>query len=116
MKMSSRSGVAWAASKAAAKRRSASSSAAGWRSSARSLVGDRPRRGLEPHRRRDRPAVVDAEQDDRGTDDAGKVGRLVEVALRRRAIPEVAEDGAGLAAEAQAPRQPDGVRDLGGDG
>ena len=82
---------------------------------AAALPANELRGGLTVDRRRDRPAVVDAEQDHRGADDAGEVGGLVEVALGGGAVAEVAEHHPVLATQPHPPGEPDGVGDLCGD-
>ena len=67
---------------------------------------------LQPHRRRDRPRVVVAEEDDRRVEHSGEVAALVEVALRGGAVAEEDEDDALLAAQLHAPGEAHRLRDL----
>ena len=80
------------------------------------LLRNRRRRRLQLARRGNRPVIVLAEEDDRRLDDAGEIGGLVKVALRRGALAEVDDDHIVFALEAEAPAETDGVRDLAGDG
>ena len=75
-------------------------------------VGEARGRRLLAHGRRDGPAVVLEQEDDRRAPHAGEVQRLVRVALGGRAVAEVDADDAVGPLVAQAPGQPDRVRDL----
>src|SRR5215218_213452 len=79
---------------------------------AQRLVRERLRRGLRRERRRDRPAVVVAEENQRRAHHAGEVGALVERALRGRAVAEEHERAGTLATQLLPPRQPGGMRDM----
>src|SRR5438094_751903 len=61
-------------------------------------LGDGSRR-LFGQRHRDRPMVVLAEEDDRCSEDAGKVHRLMPIALRRCAVAKGAQDDVVAAAQ-----------------
>ena len=78
------------------------------------LVGDRLGRGLLVERSGDGPLVVHAEEDHRSTQDAGKVARLVEVALGTGAVSEEHGDHAGFVAQRHTPCQSHGMGYLGG--
>ncbi len=78
----------------------------------RALRGERLRRGLQPRRGGDRPPVVDARDDQRHPLHAGEVDRLVEVALRRRAVADERAHHAGVAAQLEPPREAGRVRHL----
>ncbi len=76
------------------------------------LGGDRLRPRLRAHRRRDRPLVVVAEEDERRAHHGREVRALVEGALARRAVAEVGDRDRVLAAQLLAPGEPGGVRDV----
>ena len=67
---------------------------------------------LRRQRRRDRPLVVVAEEDERCLHHAGEVRALVERALTRRAVAEEHDRARALALQLLAPRKAGGVRDL----
>ena len=74
------------------------------------LVDERLGARLRGQRRRDRPLVVVAEEDERRAGDGGEVRALVERALRRRAVAEVRDRDRRLAAQLLPPREPGRVR------
>ena len=76
------------------------------------LVGERLGAGLRRERRRDRPLVVVAEEDQRRLHHRREVGALVEGALARRAVAEVGDRDGRVALQLLAPREPGGVRDV----
>ncbi len=82
---------------------------------ARGLVDQGPRPGLLGERRRDRPAVVVAEQDERRLHHGGEVRALVERALGGRPVAEEGDRAGALALEPLAPGEARGVRDVGRD-
>ena len=63
-------------------------------------------------RERDGPLVVQAEEDQRGLEDAGEVHRLLAVAVRRGAVTEVDHRDAVLSLVARRAREPDRVGHL----
>ena len=77
-----------------------------------SLLGDRGRCRLQLARRRNRPVVVLAEEDDRRFHDAREVDGFVKVPLRRGALTEMHDDHIVFAAEAEAPGESGRVRNL----
>ena len=80
------------------------------------LAANVARRGLAVGGGGDRPAVVDAHDDQRRPLHAGEVDGLVEVALRRGAVADERAHDAGVAAQRQSPREPGGVGELGAEG
>jgi len=78
-------------------------------------IGDMVDSRLQGHRYRDGVLVVLTDQHERQTVDAGVVQGLVKVALRRRRLPEVTHGDRVVAADLCGPREPGGMRDLGGD-
>ena len=76
------------------------------------LVDERLRVRLRRDRRRDRPLVVVAEENERRLHHAGEVRALVERALARRAVAEERDRARALALQLLAPREPGGVRHL----
>jgi hypothetical protein len=79
-------------------------------------VGDVVDRRLLRQRDRDGVAVVLADEDARQAVDAGEVERLVEVALRRRPLTEVADHHLALLAQLGRVGEAGGVGELRGDG
>ena len=84
---------------------------------AREAVGDRavrqrPRSCLPGARDRDRPLVVDADEDEGQAEDAGEVHRLLRVSVRARPVAEVAEHHAVLTPVPGGVGHADGVRDV----
>ncbi len=79
------------------------------------LVGERLRAGLCGERRRDRPLVVVAEENDRRAHDGGEVRTLVEGALGCRSVTEVDDRTVAPALQLCAPRVADRVGDVRGD-
>ena len=80
------------------------------------VLGDVLDRRLLGERHRDGIAVVLAHEHDRQPMDAGEVEGLVEVALRRRAVAEVAHDDLVAPFELGGQGHADGVREMGRDG
>src|SRR5918996_574084 len=80
------------------------------------LFNDRRGRGLAAVGSRDRPLVVNAEEDGGGLEDAAEVHRFVEVALGRRAVAEPHERRGGFALDLCGPRDSDRVREVSADG
>ena len=76
------------------------------------LVGERRGTRLRRERRRDRPAVVVADEARPARPHRGEVDALVERALARRAVAEERHRDRRLAAQLLPPREPGGVRDL----
>ena len=74
------------------------------------LVRERLGRSLSLDRRRDRPPVVVAEEDERRAHHAGEVRPLVERALGGCAVTEVRNRHGVLSAQLLAPGEPGGVR------
>src|SRR5438445_1153347 len=72
--------------------------------------GEAAGRRLDPSRGRDGPLVVLEEENDRRLHDSRQVQRLVEIALRGAAVPDVRDHHRVLPAEAEAPREPGRVR------
>ena len=83
-----------------------------WHAVAGRLRGEVLRLRLRLERRRDRPVVVVAEEDQGRAHDGGEVGALVERALRGGAVAEVGDRAGVLAAQALAPGEPGRVRDV----
>ena len=76
------------------------------------LVGERLGARLRLERRRDRPLVVVAEEDQRRLHHRREVGALVEGALARRAVAEVRDRDGRVALQLLAPREAGRVRDV----
>ena len=76
------------------------------------LVDERLGVRLRLERRRDRPLVVVAEEDQRRLHHGREVGAFVEGALARRAVAEVRDRDSRVALELLAPREAGGVRDV----
>src|SRR5436853_115527 len=74
------------------------------------LVGQRLGGRLRGQRRRDRPLVVVAEENDGGAHDGGEVRAFVERALGGGSVAEVGDRARLLAAQLLAPREPGSVR------
>src|SRR4051795_3267413 len=79
------------------------------------LVGKSLGARLRLERRRDRPLVVVAEENQRRLHDRREVGALVEGALARRAVAEVGDRDGRVALQLLAPGDAGGVRDVGRD-
>ena len=79
------------------------------------LVGEGLGGRLRRERRRDRPLVVVAEEDEGRPHHGGEVRALVERAFRGGAVAEVDDRARTLTAQLLAPREPGGMRHVGAD-